>query len=571
MIHRSGRYPLSLALVAAIVLSVTGCATHAPAAGTVDVHLLAFNDFHGAMEPPAGSNGRIGNTTAGGVEYLATHLAALAASNPNNVIVSAGDNIGASPLLSGMFHDEPSIEALSTAGLALSAVGNHELDEGWDELYRMQKGGCHPVDGCQDNTPFAGAMFRYLSANLIVDPATATQQMLDRSGWKSPSGRQPSPLFPPYTIREFDGVKVGFIGITLRGVGSLVSPIGMKGLVVRGEATAANEAARALRGQGVRAIVVLIHEGGIPKGEAGQENPNTCEDFRGAIVDIARQMSPDIDVIVSGHTHRAYICTLESKLVTSASSFSRVVTDIDLRIDRPSGRVVAKTAHNVIVTRDVAKAPAETALIEHYRPLAASVAGRPVGSETAPIVARRNEAGESALGDIIADGMLDAARAVGGRVDAAFTNIGGIRNDLVPSGPNGAITFSDVYNVLPFNNIVMVKTLTGDALLRLLEQQTLPRTLQVSANFHYAWDPTKPAGSRINRASVQIDGKPLIPTERYRVATIDFVWNGGDDFTVATEGTEAVAVGVDVDVFLAYVGKHSPLHGGPQDRIRLDR
>jgi 5'-nucleotidase len=542
-----------------------------PAAGTVDVQLLAFNDFHGAIEPPAGANGRIGQTTAGGVEYLATHLAALAATNANSVIVSAGDNIGASPLLSGMFHDEPSIEALSTAGLALSAVGNHELDEGWDELYRMQKGGCHPVDGCQDNTPFAGAMFRYLTANLMVDPANATQQMLVRSGWKSPSGSRPSPLFPAYTIREFDGVKVGFIGVTLRGVGSLVSPNGMKGLIVRGEATAANEAARALRGQGVHAIVVLIHEGGIPKGEAGQEDPNGCEDFRGAIVDIARQMSQDVDVIVSGHTHRAYVCTIESKLVTSASSFSRLITDIDLRIDRPSGRVVAKTARNIIVTRDVAKAAAETTLIEHYRPLAAAVAARPVGTAPAPIAARRNDAGESALGDIIADGMLEGARATAGRVDVAFTNIGGIRSDLVPSGANGTITFSDLFNVLPFNNIVMVKTMTGEALLRLLEQQTLGRTLQVSANFHYAWDPAKPSGSRINRASVQIDGKPLVTTERYRVASIDFVWNGGDDFTAATEGTEAVAVGVDVDVFLAYVGKRSPVQGGPQDRIRLDR
>jgi len=559
------------AVVLVVVLVGADCASKFPAPGTVEVQLLAINDFHGALEPPAGTNGRIGQVSAGGVEYLASHLATLAAANANTLIVSAGDNIGATPLLSGMFHDEPSIEALSAAGLALSAVGNHELDEGWDELYRMQKGGCHPVDGCQDGTPFAGATFRYLTANILVDPQNATRQMLDRSGWKPPSGSRPSPLFPPYTIREFAGVKIGFIGLTLQGVGTIVSPNAMKGLVVRPEAAAANEMASALRGQGVHAIVVLIHEGGVPRGPAGQEDPNTCEDFQGAIVNIAHQMSPDIDVIVSGHTHRAYVCTIETKLVTSASSFSRLITDIDLQIDRPSGRVVAKTARNVIVTRDVPKQAAETALIEHYRPLADSVASRRVGTARGTIAATRNAAGESALGDIIADGMLEAARAVAGREDAAFTNSGGRRSDLVPSGADGTITFNDLFNVLPFGNTVMVKTLTGDSIGRLLEQQTPVRMLQVSSTFRYAWDPEKPAGSRVNRASIQIEGKGLIPTEKYRIATVDFVWNGGDDFTVATEATEPVAVGTDVDVFQTYVGKHSPVTGGPQDRIRLDR
>lgn len=536
-----GRRLPSHTTVALVVVLVFGasCASHrTPTAnGTVDVQLLAINDFHGALEPPAGANGRIGQTPAGGVEYLATLLRSLAQSNANTVIVSAGDNIGATPLLSGMFHDEPSIEALGAAGLQISAVGNHELDEGWDELYRMQKGGCHPVDGCQDNTPFAGATFQYLSANLLVDPATAPAEMVRRSGWKTASS-QPEPLFPPYTIREFNGIRIGFIGLTLRGVGSIVSPVAMRGLVVQPEAGVANQIARTLRAQGVRTIVVLIHEGGVPKGDPGQEDPNTCEDFRGAIVDIAHEMSSDIDVIVSGHTHRAYICTIDTKLVTSASSFSRLITDIDLQIDRATGRVTTKNAKNVIVTHDVARSAAETAVIDHYRPFAASVAMKPVGMSAAPIPAVRNAAGESALGDIIADGMLEGARAVAGHVDFAFTNAGGIRSDLVPSGSSGTITFSDLFNVLPFNNIVMVKTLTGDAIARMLEQQTLIKVLQVSSNVRYAWDPQKPQGNRVNRASIQIDGKPLVPTERYRVATVDFVWNGGDDFTVATEGTD---------------------------------
>jgi 5'-nucleotidase len=569
----------------ALALFGASCASHAPAtapaspavptpaaaSGTVDVQLLAINDFHGALEPPAGSNGRIGQTVAGGIEYMATHLAALAKANPNTVIVSAGDNIGATPLLSGMFHDEPSIEALSTAGVALSAVGNHELDEGWDELYRIQNGGCHPVDGCQDHTPFAGAAFRYLTANILVDPAGATPQMLERSGWKPPSGRRAAPLFAPYEVRTFNGVKVGFIGLTLQGVGSIVSPNAMKGLVVRPEVASANEAARALRGQGVHAIVVLIHEGGVPTGVAGQEDPNGCAGFQGPIIKIANEMSPNIDVIVSGHTHRAYICTIGTKLVTSASSFSRVITDIDLQVDRATGQVTSKTAHNVIVTRDVEKSAAETALLDHYRPLAAAVAMRPVGSLPAPVPLGRNAVGESALGDIIADGMLEAARGVAGRVDAAFTNSGGIRSDLVASGANGTITFGDLFNVLPFGNIVMVKTLSGDAIARMLEQQTPNRVLQISSTVRYAWDPAKPQGKRVNRSTIEIGGKPIVRTEKYRIVSNDFVWNGGDEFVAATEGIEPVAIGTDVDIFLDYIGRHSPVTGGPQNRIRLDR
>jgi len=543
-----------------------------PATGNVAVQLLAFNDFHGALEPPTGSNGRIGATPAGGVEYLSAYLHTLAASNPNTAIVSAGDNIGASPLLSGMFHDEPSIEALSRAGLLLSAVGNHELDEGWDELYRMQKGGCHPVDGCQDNTPFTGAAFRFLAANLVLDPTAADPIALRRSGWTS-AGRTPQPLFPPSTIREFNGVKVGFIGLTLQGVGAIVSPAALKGITAQPEAAAANDAARALTAQGVRTIVVLIHEGGVPRGEAGQEDPNGCDGFQGPIIAIANAMSADIDVVVSGHTHRAYVCTIGTKLVTSAASLSRLVTDIDLTIDRQTGRVVSKAARNVTVTREVPPDGDQTAIIDHYRPLAAAVVTRPVGKAAAPIPARRNAAGESALGDIIADGMLDAARGVAGRVDVAFMNSGGIRNDLVPSGASGTITYNDAFNVLPFGNVVIVRTMTGEAIARLLDQQFvgMPRILQPSRGFTYEWDASKPEGSRVDRASIRIDGKPLVLTEAYRVATLDFIWNGGDQFTVAADSRDPTAIGTDADIFVSYLEKQSPITPGPQDRIHSTR
>jgi 5'-nucleotidase len=267
------------------------------------------------------------------------------------------------------------------------------------------------------------------------------------------------------------------------------------------------------------------------------------------------------------------VCTMGTKLLTSAASAGRVVTDIDLKVDRRSGRVVSKTTRNITVTRDVLPDGNQTALIGHYRPLVLTVAGRPVGKTAGPILMQRNAAGESALGDLIADGMLEAARAAAGRVDVAFTNSGGIRNDLVPSGPSGTITYGDLFNVLPFGNVVIVKTMTGDAIARLLDQQFVgsPRVLQPSKGFTYEWDRTKPEGTRVNRASIQIDGKPLMPAERYRIATLDFVWNGGDQFTVATEGTDPTGVGTDVDIFAAYLEKHSPVTPGPQDRIRVAR
>ena len=229
----------------------------------VDVQLLAINDFHGGLDPAAGGTGRIGNQDAGGIEYLATHLARLKATNPNTVVVSAGDNIGATPLLSSLFHDEPSIEALGLAGLQLSALGNHDLDEGWWELYRIQKGGCHPVDGCQDGTPYSGAPFSYLAANVTLDPATADPKMLALAGIQ---GHESRPLLPASAVREVGGVRVGFIGLILQGAPRVILADSVRGLTFLPEAEAANEAARALRAQGVRTIVVLMHEGGQQPG-----------------------------------------------------------------------------------------------------------------------------------------------------------------------------------------------------------------------------------------------------------------------------------------------------------------
>ena len=387
-------------------------------AGTVDVQLLSINDFHGNLEPPAGSSGRIGTIHAGGVEYLATHVRALEATNPNTVVVSAGDLIGASPLLSALFHDEPSIEAMNLIGLDFNAVGNHEFDEGAAELLRMQDGGCHPVDGCLDGDDFAGADFRFLAANVVREDNGKT-------------------LFPAYKIRSFAGAKVAFIGIVLEGTPTIVTPSGVAGLTFLDEADTVNALVPELKAKGVESIVVLIHEGGAQVAPAPY---NGCVGISGAIVDIVNRFNPEVDAVLSGHTHNAYNCTINNMLVTSGSSFGRIVTDVNLTIDRATQEVVSMSAENKIVTRDVAKAADETALIAKYNAIAAPLANRVIGSITATITRTNNAAGESALGDVIADAQFDATNEPGGFGDAvvAFMNPGGIRADLTYASSTAA-------------------------------------------------------------------------------------------------------------------------------------
>jgi 5'-nucleotidase len=546
-----------------------------PTAGdTVDVQLVAINDFHGGLEPATGGTGRIGNADAGGVEYLATHVSRLKATNPNTVVVSAGDNIGATPLLSSLFHDEPSIEALGMAGLQLSALGNHDLDEGWWELYRIQKGGCHPVDGCQDGTPYAGASFTYLAANVTLDPGRADPKMLALAGVDGTASR---PLLPAFTVREIGGIRVGFIGLILQGAPRVILPNSIRGLTFSPESDAANTAARALREQGIRAVVVLMHEGG-QQGTTSSTSAfdiNGCVDMEASFQDLIGRMSDDIDVVVSGHSHMAYNCLIDGKLVTSAASAGRLVTDIDLRIRRSDGEVVSKTARNVVVTRDVAKDRGETELLAHYKPLADTVGHRVVGSIAGSLTRNANAAGEFSLGDVIADAFLDAAKKTAGGADLAIWNPGGVRADLVaPAGRQTPVTYAQVFSVLPFGNELIVKTVTGDMLVNMLEQQfgaDRRRIMQVSTGFAYSYDPSREPGRRVDRSSIRVNGMRLDPMRTYRLATSNFLWDGGDGLGALAAGRDPVLVGTDYDLFADYISRHSPVQPGRTDRIRISR
>ena len=547
----------AMALLLVMVGTASGGATAAPTSPLVDVQLLAINDFHGNLDPPAGSSGRIGSIDAGGVEYLATHIAQLEATNPNTLVVSAGDLIGASPLLSALFHDEPTIEAMNLLGLDFNAVGNHEFDEGAAELLRMQNGGCHPTDGCLDGDGFAGADFQFLAANVV----------------RKDNGKT---LFPAYKIRSFGGAKLAIIGVVLEGTPTIVTPSGVAGLEFKDEAETVNALIPQLKAKGVNAITVLIHEGGVQSGTF-----NGCVGISGAIVDIVNRFDPAVDVVISGHTHQAYNCQLNNMLVTSASSFGRLVTDVDLTIDRATGDVTQMAANNLIVTRDVTRNAGQTSLLAKYRTFADPIANRVIGSITADITRTANPAGESALGDVIADAQLAATAPAGfGEAVAAFMNPGGIRAELTYAGSvagegDGNVTYGEAFTVQPFGNSLVTMTLSGAQIDQLLEQQFdnptagQNRILQVSNGFSYSWSASAATGSKVDPSSIRLNGVPVDPNGAYRITVNSFLAEGGDNFTVLTQGTNRLGGAVDLDALVDYFGANSPVPPGPQTRISV--
>lgn len=505
--------------------------------GTVDVRVLAFNDFHGNLRAPGRgvfTEGR--EIPAGGVDYFAAHVAKQR--TPNTVVVSAGDLVGASPLVSALFHDEPTIEAMNALGLDFNGIGNHELDEGADEVVRLANGGCHPIDGCQDDTPYEGAKFGFLAANV-------------RRGEET--------LFPAYAVRTFEGVKIAFIGMTLEGTPQVVPPV-IEDLSFTDEAETANAIVRELKKDGVEVFVVVVHEGGFAKG--GYDG---CEDASGPIVDVVKRMDPAIDLVVSGHTHQAYNCVLDGKRVTSAGSFGRLLTVVDLKIDRATRDVVALTAENTIVTRDVEAVASIGALVDRYEALAAPLADKVVGEISAPLTKRENEAGESTLGAVIADAQLAATRAADkGGAQIALMNVGGIRTDLEKKGP---VTYGQLFSVQPFGNTLVTMALTGAQIDRLLEGQwgeDRSHMLTISSSLQYTWSDKAPVGSKVELSSIRIDGQPVEADKTYRVTVNNYLAGRG----VLAEGTDRTPGALDLDALIDYLGAHAPLPAPKLDRIR---
>jgi 5'-nucleotidase len=546
--------------------------------------LLAINDFHGALDPPPGSGGLVNGTPAGGAEYLATFIKRLRAAAEGDgehvITVGAGDMVGASPLLSAAFHDEPSIEVLSQLGLDVTSVGDHEFDEGLAELRRLQRGGCHPVDGCQDGDGFDGAAFPYLAAN-VVDKRTRL------------------PILLPIDIKVVHGVPVGIVGVTLRSTAALVNPAGVQTVDFLDEAQTANFYADLFRLVGIRSLVLLIHEGG--QQSTPPADPSTCTNFIGPITNIVSRLRPEFGIVVSGHTHRFYTCALPnasgaSSVVTSAGANGTLVTSIGFAIDRKTKRFAGISAHNVIVengirlpdgswARDLQGGfvrnpdtvdPDAKELIDKYRVAIAPIANRVVGSITADITRSSTLAGETPLGDVVADSMLAYTASAGAQI--ALMNSGFLRADLTfafsPGGEApGQVTYQEAFGVHPFSSVIVTQTFTGAMIKDVLEQQfvgfggqTVQRILQVSAGLTYTYDTTRALGDKVS--NIALNGVPLDPAASYRVTTNGFLASGGDGFSRLTAGTNRVtAPGFDIDALTSYLGALSPVAPGPVDRI----
>lgn len=551
---------------------------------TVDVQLLSFNDFHGNLQPPAGSSGQVTEKQpdgtekkidAGGAEYLATSLRTARKGNPYSVTAAAGDLIGASPLLSGLFHDEPTVEAMNKLGLDVTSVGNHEFDEGAKELARMQNGGCHPKDGCfEKGKEFKGADYPYLAAN-VTD---------EKSG---------KPILKPYWVWKHKGVKVGFIGVTLEGTPDIVSADGVKGLKFHDEIETVNKYAKILDKQGVKSIVTLIHEGGVPASQTYNYNcdsPGAGDGISGPITTIAKGITPKVDALVTGHTHNAYVCTIpdpsgKPRMVTSASSFGKLYTDTTLTYDRKTKDIVRTSVKsaNHVVSREQAKAPDMTSLISRWDKLAAPVADKPVGYISADIPGRGASVPEAPLGDLIADAQLAHGKSLDPETDLALMNPGGIRSDLVfkasGSEGDGVVTYGEGFTVQPFSNTVNLVDLTGAQLITGLKQQVSgsneasPKILQISDGLTYTLDMTKSGADRVVTDSIKLGGSAIDPAATYRVAMNSFLAGGGDGFAELGKGTKPLVGSDDLKAFNDYLTANStadkPIAPPKADRITI--
>lgn len=546
-------------------------------AKTVPVRLLSLNDFHGNLEPPTGSSGRMvdengATVEAGGAAYVATHLKQL--SDNNTLKVAQGDLIGATPLISAAYHDEPSVEFLGKLGVTASAVGNHEFDEGYAELRRIMRGGCHPVDGCSPAGEWKGADYSYLGANVIFKrpDASAEKEALAALGGQNTSSLRGLlreygiPALPPVTVRWMNGVPIGFIGLVTRSTPNIVTSEGIKDLEFIDEVKAANVASKLLKLVGVKAQVVLVHEG--DQVTAGQ-SPDACSAQPGTGNRIATQVDAEIDMILSGHSHQAYLCTVPdpkggTRLYSQGGSFGRVITKVDFQVDVRTRDVVRSSvvADNQVVTRTVIPDPDISTFVQTWKDRVAPVANKPIGRITADITNTGSPSGESSLGNLIADGQL-AATKTGGNAQVALMNPGGVRTGLTYAGSpagegDGVVTYGEAFTVQPFNNLMQVVTLTGAQLKTVLEQQftggpnaqPFTKILQPSSNLTYTYSTGTAWGSKVS--NLKIDGVDVTDGQSIRVAANNFLVGGGDAFLAFKDSTDLWSGPLDIDAFAAH-------------------
>ena len=573
---------MRIVLALATALLASACATvpapratdsAAPIAAPITVRIVGLNDFHGNLEPQTRPVQASGETRiyAGGAAYLASAVAQYRAQNAYSLVISAGDLISASPLSSSLFLDEPTIGVFNRMALDFNAVGNHEFDRGREELLRMQNGGCEQYTlrkPCQVEPDFGGADFAFLAANVATESGAT--------------------LFPAYGIRRFGSgageVAVAVIGLTLEDTPSVVTPDGVRGLSFADEADTINALIPQIKAGGADAIIVSIHQGLAPD---GQDDAFGCTAISGPLREILDRLDPAVDLVISGHTHRPYVCDYSTvdpargMLITSAFYGGTMLTDIALRIDPVANRVIGKTARNVIVQsvgtardgktvepnpdypRFVAD-PQIATYVARYADAAREASLRPVGRISAPA---RKDGVENAIGNLVADAQLAATRNVGAQI--ALMNSGGIRGDIEPAD-DGTVTFGQIYAVQPFGNTLVTKSFTGAQLIALLEQQfTDPeyaKVFSVSAGLAMRIE-KRDGGWKLLGAS--LNGQPIDPAGSYRVTMNSFLASGGDGFTAFVDGSDVVTGQTDLEAMEAFLSAGGVRQVPATDRVTV--
>lgn len=529
---------------------LSACATLP--APPIELNLVALNDFHGNLEASkfvytAAGSDKETTIQAGGIDNLAAALQAFRREDQDLLLVGAGDLVGASPAVSSMWSDEPSITAMSMLGMRFSSVGNHEFDLGRAELLRKQGGGCSPARSdkvCKLDPQFRGASFQYLAANVI----------------DSASGK---PLLPAFGIAQVKGVKLAFIGAVLKDADKLVLAAGIAGLRFTDEADAINLAVGQARAQGATVFVVLIHEGG--RTDEAFDQPD-CSRLQGPIVAIARRLDPAVKLIVSGHSHTGFQCKVDDRTITQAQMGGHVLSRIKLEIDAGSRALRSVQVRNVPVRQNEypadPRAVSYLAEVKHRSEVALT---RPIARVAVRNMGRKlNASGESALGSMVADAVLAATAGQGAQI--GFMNPAGLRKDL-DVGDDLVARFNQVQATLPFANTLVVIDLSGAELRNVLEQQWARANfdfdrnmLQVSRGFSYRWDPSRPPGQRVLPGSMMLNGAAIDDNKVYRVTANNFLAEGGDGFAQFAKAARKEDTGIlDIDAFIAYLLAHEKL------------
>ncbi|MGY4533715.1 5'-nucleotidase [Pseudomonas sp. TE3786] len=533
--------PVSVLLAAMLLAS--GCQK---ATAPVEVNVAAINDFHGNLlsnpfkYPDAAAAGGEVKLKAGGIAALSGLLAELRAKDAELLLIGAGDMVGGSPPISSMWADEPSVDALDLLGLKFSVVGNHELDQGKAELLRQIRGGCEstrPDKACQFDKAYKGASFPYISANLM-DTQTG------------------KPLFQPYRIEQAHGAKIAFVGATLRNVNAFVSSKSMDGLSTIDEADAINALLPELNQQKVDAVIAVIHQGGETPERFDQQD---CSQLSGDVVEVVKRLDPQIKVAITAHTHQGYLCRVGDKLVTQGASFGRLLTQLTLSIDIDKHQLLSVSAQNLVVDAQRYHATPDVAALQaQVESRSQAQLGQPLARLGSRQVNREiNDAGESAMGDLIADSQLAATRSLGAQV--ALMNLGGMRTDIALEEGQEQVNYGQVASVQPFNNTLNIVTLTGAQLRQLLEQQWQDGSmafypLQPSDSLSYRWDATRPQGQRVLAESLMVDGQVVQPEQDYRITLNSFLAEGGDNFTVLKQASHRLDTGLnDLEALINYL------------------